>query len=119
MTKNPNVISVGVRLRHVREIMGLSLTEAAGLSVTMRDARQLERSFEAVVLGSYERTDREMPLGRIYDLAALYGVSVEWLMTGAETPETLVSDLVLQLLGLSDVAMAMVFGMVPRMSTQI
>jgi transcriptional regulator with XRE-family HTH domain len=112
--KNLNVISVGVRLKHIREMMGLSLAQAAELSVTMRNTRQLERSFKAVVLGSYERTDREMPLGRVYDLAVLYDVSVEWLMTGAETPETAVSGLVARLLELRDIAMAMAFSLAPQ-----
>lgn len=69
------------------------LRQAAGLSLG-----QIEEKFgiAAVVLGSYERGDREPPLRKLVHILSLYGYRLEAVPVGAQVirpPADMVSDL--------------------------
>lgn len=70
-------VEVGERLRRVRAAAGLSLAQAAD---------KAGGDFPAVVLGSYERGDRNISVARLVRLCGLYGVSPADVLplTGAE-----------------------------------
>jgi len=57
---------IGANLRRVRQELGWSLADVE---------RNSEGSFSAVVVGSYERGDRNITAVRVLELAALYGVT--------------------------------------------
>ena len=69
--------TVGARLRAVRQQQGLSLH-----GVEERSAGR----WKAVVIGSYERGDRAVSIGRLAELAEFYGIPVSELL-----PETTAS----------------------------
>lgn len=63
--------TVGARLRAVRQQQGLSLH-----GVEERSAGR----WKAVVIGSYERGDRAVSIGRLAELAEFYGIPVSELL---------------------------------------
>jgi transcriptional regulator with XRE-family HTH domain len=73
-------IMVGQRLRTVRKQRNLSLHAVEARS---------DGEFRASVLGAYERGERAISVSRLQRLAALYEVSVDFLLPGAQDPMTL------------------------------
>ncbi|MEY2419210.1 MAG: hypothetical protein QOG90_1890 [Actinomycetota bacterium] len=71
---------VGNRLRAVRKQRNLSLHAVESRS---------EGEFRASVLGAYERGERAISVARLQRLAALYEVSVDYLLPGHHEPTTL------------------------------
>lgn len=68
-------LSLGVRLRAIRQQQGLSLHAVEEKS----DGR-----WKAVVVGSYERGDRAITVAKLAELAAFYGIPVGQLLPDAE-----------------------------------
>jgi transcriptional regulator with XRE-family HTH domain len=66
---------MGERLRAIRLSRGLSLKAAARVS---------EGRFKASTLGAYERGERSISVGRLPELAGLYGVEVAELLPDGE-----------------------------------
>jgi transcriptional regulator with XRE-family HTH domain len=73
-------IQVGQRLRAVRKQRNLSLHAVEARS---------DGEFRASVLGAYERGERAISVARLQRLAALYEVSVDYLLPGAQDSLTL------------------------------
>ena len=74
---DPYEALVGERLRALRRSRGLSLKEAAARS---------GGHFKTSTLGAYERGERAMTIGRLYSLAALFGVPVTMLLPPEQAP---------------------------------
>ena len=68
-------LSLGVRLRAIRQQQGLSLHAVEEKS---------EGRWKAVVVGSYERGDRAITVAKLAELAAFYGIPVGQLLPDAE-----------------------------------
>lgn len=69
----PNSFEIGARLRSARKARGWTIQEMSEVG-----------EIKAVVIGSYERGSRNMPLSRLGELARILNVSVEYLL-GIET----------------------------------
>lgn len=80
--------SISQRLRNIRTAKGLSLRD-----VQIASAGQIP----AVVLGSYERGDRALSVGRAIQIAEFYGLPLTYLLSEAvsikEQGESIVIDL--------------------------
>ena len=63
--------AVSMRLRAIRIAKGLSLSEVEKAS---------HREIKAVVLGSYERGDRSLSVGKAISIANFYGVPLSYLL---------------------------------------
>lgn len=80
--------TLGTRLRAVRNQLNLSLMEV--------EQKSLGR-WKASVIGSYERGDRGIPVERLIELAAFYGVPAGVLLTGEhDTDEDVIAAAVAQ-----------------------
>ena len=75
----PNSFEIGTRLRSARKARGWTIQEMSEIG-----------EIKAVVIGSYERGSRNMPLVRLGELARILNVSVEYLL-GIETTHDRVS----------------------------
>lgn len=77
MTIRPTQESIAVRIRKIRKDRGWSLADVE---------KRSKGKFKAVVLGSYERGDRNMSIKRAIDLANLYGVPLHYLVQEEQVP---------------------------------
>ena len=80
-------LRIGQELKKIRKQRGLSLAEVEALS---------EGRWKAVVVGSYERADRAITIGRLSALMALYQTPISALFPhqkDEDYPSTLVFDL--------------------------
>lgn len=73
-------VQIAARLRLIRKSRGWSLNDVESLS---------GGALKAVVLGSYERSDRAMSLARAIEIANLYGVPLTYLLSTPD-PKNLV-----------------------------
>ena len=65
----PNNIEIGRRMRAARKKRGWTIAEMAGIG-----------KIKAVVIGSYERGSRNMPISRLGEIARILGVDVAYLL---------------------------------------
>lgn len=79
---------IGARLRRVRNRLGWSLDKVEERSDGM---------WKAVVVGSYERGDRSVTLGRLHQLCAFYRIRVADVLPDGPTGATLAATTVLAL----------------------
>lgn len=79
---------IGQRLRHMRKSRNLTLAQIEKLSMG---------KLRAISLGSYERGDRALSLGKLEEIAQFYQTPVEFLITGHTTqhqiPNVLMIDI--------------------------
>jgi transcriptional regulator with XRE-family HTH domain len=80
----PSNIEIGRRMRAARKKRGWTIAEMAGIG-----------KIKAVVIGSYERGSRNMPISRLGEIARILGVDVAYLLGQALARQE--SDLVLTL----------------------
>jgi len=80
----PSNIEIGQRMRIARKKRGWTIAEMAEIG-----------KIKAVVIGSYERGSRNMPLSRLGEIARILGVDVEYLL--GQSPSRQASALVLTL----------------------
>ena len=67
----PSNIEIGRRMRAARKKRGWTIAEMAGIG-----------KIKAVVIGSYERGSRNMPISRLGEIARILGVDVAYLLGG-------------------------------------
>ena len=72
MTINDQISQFQYRLRHIREGKNLTLAQAAELS---------KGAVTAIALGSYERGDRSISIGKLIAIADMYGIPISELFT--------------------------------------
>ena len=65
----PSNIEIGRRMRAARKKRGWTIAEMAGIG-----------KIKAVVIGSYERGSRNMPISRLGEIARILGVDVAYLL---------------------------------------
>lgn len=65
----PSNVEIGQRMRAARKKRGWTIAEMAGIG-----------KIKAVVIGSYERGSRNMPISRIGEIARILGVDVAYLL---------------------------------------
>ena len=79
---------IGQRLRHMRKSRNLTLAQIEKLSMG---------KLRAISLGSYERGDRALSLGKLEEIAQFYQTPVEYLIAGHTTqhqiPNVLMIDI--------------------------
>jgi len=80
----PSNIEIGQRMRTARKKRGWTIAEMAEIG-----------KIKAVVIGSYERGSRNMPISRIGEIARILGVDVEYLL--GQSPSRQATALVLTL----------------------
>jgi transcriptional regulator with XRE-family HTH domain len=80
----PSNIEIGQRMRTARKKRGWTIAEMAEIG-----------KIKAVVIGSYERGSRNMPISRLGEIARILGVDVEYLL--GQSPSRQVTALVLTL----------------------
>jgi transcriptional regulator with XRE-family HTH domain len=80
----PSNIEIGQRMRIARKKRGWTIAEMAEIG-----------KIKAVVIGSYERGSRNMPISRLGEIARILGVDVEYLL--GQSPSRQVTALVLTL----------------------
>jgi transcriptional regulator with XRE-family HTH domain len=86
----PNSFEIGARLRSARKARGWTIQEMSEIG-----------EIKAVVIGSYERGSRNMPLSRLGELARILNVSVEYLLGIETTREAISHAIVIDLRSLS------------------
>ncbi|CAB4344480.1 unannotated protein [freshwater metagenome] len=74
----PTTDEIATRLRHIRKSRGWSLSHVESLS---------GGRIKAVVLGSYERSDRALSLARAIEIANIYAVPLTFLLSPPETAD--------------------------------
>ena len=67
----PTPLHIGARLKHIRRQQGLTLKQ---IEIKSRG------KWKAVVIGSYERGSRNMPISRLGEVARILGVDVAYLL---------------------------------------
>ena len=82
----PSNIEIGSRMRAARKKRGWTIAEMAAIG-----------KIKAVVIGSYERGSRNMPISRLGEVARILGVDVAYLLGQAQTLGRQDSALVLTL----------------------
>jgi len=82
----PSNIEIGRRMRAARKKRGWTIAEMAAIG-----------KIKAVVIGSYERGSRNMPISRLGEVARILGVDVAYLLGQAQTLRRQDSALVLTL----------------------
>ena len=75
MTINDQISKFQYRLRRIREGKNLTLAQAAELS---------KGAVTAIALGSYERGDRSIGIGKLLTIADMYGVPISELFTPSD-----------------------------------
>jgi transcriptional regulator with XRE-family HTH domain len=75
MTINDQINQFQNRLRRIREGKNLTLAQAAKLS---------KGAVTAIALGSYERGDRSIAIGKLLTIADMYGVPISELFTPSD-----------------------------------
>ena len=80
----PSNIEIGQRMRIARKKRGWTIAEMAEIG-----------KIKAVVIGSYERGSRNMPISRLGEIARILGVNVEYLL--GQSPSRQATALVLTL----------------------
>ena len=94
MNAREYALAVGAKLRQVRKEKGLSLMNAEEKSGGV---------WRAVVIGSYERGDRNITVGRLCELASFYGVPVAELLPADEAaPEPTVTQVLRRALAVAE-----------------
>lgn len=86
----PSNIEIGRRMREARKKRGWTIAEMAQIG-----------KIKAVVIGSYERGSRNMPISRLGEIARILGVDVAFLLGQPLTRQDLVLVLTLDLRALS------------------
>lgn len=75
MSKEITLAALQLRLRAVRKSKGLTLSQVS---------KQSKGSISAIALGSYERGDRSISIEKLLEIAELYGVPVNELLSPPE-----------------------------------
>jgi transcriptional regulator with XRE-family HTH domain len=86
----PSNIEIGRRMREVRKKRGWTIAEMAEVG-----------KIKAVVIGSYERGSRNMPISRLGEIARILGVDVNFLLGQPHVRQDYVQVLTLDLRALS------------------
>jgi len=86
----PSNIEIGRRMRAARKQRGWTIAEMAGIG-----------KIKAVVIGSYERGSRNMPISRLGEIARILGVDVAYLLGQPSDQRALVLVLTLDLRAIS------------------
>jgi len=86
----PSNIEIGRRMRAARKKRGWTIAEMAGIG-----------KIKAVVIGSYERGSRNMPISRLGEIARILGVDVAYLLGQPSDQQALVLVLTLDLRAIS------------------
>ena len=86
----PSNVEIGCRMRAAREKRGWTIAEMAEVG-----------KINAVVIGSYERGSRNMPISRLGDVARILGVDVAYLLGQPLTQSSSVLPLTIDLRAIS------------------
>jgi hypothetical protein len=86
----PSNIEIGRRMREARKKRGWTIAQMAQVG-----------ELKAVVIGSYERGSRNMPISRLGEIARILGVDIDFLLGQPTAPHHVVQTLTIDLRALS------------------
>ena len=86
----PSNVEIGRRMREARKKRGWTIAQMAQVG-----------ELKAVVIGSYERGSRNMPISRLGEIARILGVDIDFLLGQPTAPHHLVQTLTIDLRALS------------------